>query len=503
MAGIKYIRISLCIQGKDTLQAMDVSEVLALSYDDLPYYLKPCFLYLSQFPEDYKIQVEKLIYMWIADGILLTLHNERPGEESLEDFGERCVEELVQRGLVQAEKRDFSGRVKTCQLHDLMRDLCLRKAKEENFSEILDQRSGKEVSCTSITQGRRIRRLVVWSGGRAPNFLPLQTQHLRSFLYINSEKHLNQEEGTKYCTEMITLLESFKLLRVLDLEGFGKGSVAPDLKISDHIGELIHLKFFSIRNTTITELPPSIEKLSSLLTLDLRSDATLEIPNVIWKLRNLRNLYFPKNCSSRSNEIQLPSKKLRKVKYLPAMSINIESLNSLRELVVHRQDCYEAMAETFKLPSKMLQNLTSLSLTDTKSDRDPMEELEKLPSLEILNLWRDAFTGVRMNCSSQGFPQLRTLSLGHLKKLRYWGIDEGAMPNLCQLKITNCSKLRKVPEGLKFLKTLQRICIITDPEDVRFFKRRLSDGGEDFYKVQHVRVRDIRAAARRYSKMLK
>ncbi|KAK8570882.1 hypothetical protein V6N13_103281 [Hibiscus sabdariffa] len=34
-----------------------VEEVLALSYDDLPHYLRPCFLYLANFPEDFEIQV--------------------------------------------------------------------------------------------------------------------------------------------------------------------------------------------------------------------------------------------------------------------------------------------------------------------------------------------------------------------------------------------------------------------------------------------------------------
>ena len=38
--------------------------------------------------------------------------------------------------MVQVGRSHPNGRVKTCQLHDLMRDLCLTKAKEENFLEI-------------------------------------------------------------------------------------------------------------------------------------------------------------------------------------------------------------------------------------------------------------------------------------------------------------------------------------------------------------------------------
>ncbi|XXG71146.1 hypothetical protein AAC387_Pa07g0467 [Persea americana] len=43
-------------------------DILALSYWDLPYYLKPCFLYLGLFPEDQEIDSSRLIHMWIAEG---------------------------------------------------------------------------------------------------------------------------------------------------------------------------------------------------------------------------------------------------------------------------------------------------------------------------------------------------------------------------------------------------------------------------------------------------
>ncbi|KAE8663311.1 putative Nucleic acid-binding, OB-fold-like protein [Hibiscus syriacus] len=41
-------------------------DVLALSYDDLPPYLRPCFLYSSHFPDDYEISVDRLNQLWVA-----------------------------------------------------------------------------------------------------------------------------------------------------------------------------------------------------------------------------------------------------------------------------------------------------------------------------------------------------------------------------------------------------------------------------------------------------
>lgn len=57
------------------------------------------------------------------------------------------------------------------------------------------------------------------------------------------------------------------------------------------------------------------------------------------------------------------------------------------------------------------------------------------------------------------------------------------MPSLCRLEITDCNKLEMVPDGLKFVSTLQELEIRWMP---RAFKHRLEEGGEDFYKVQHV-----------------
>lgn len=47
--------------------------VLALSYHHLPDYLKPCFLYMGMFPEDYEISVKQLIWLWIAEGFIRTI----------------------------------------------------------------------------------------------------------------------------------------------------------------------------------------------------------------------------------------------------------------------------------------------------------------------------------------------------------------------------------------------------------------------------------------------
>ena len=114
-----------------------VEEILTLSYNDLPYYLKPCFLYISSFPENWEIPKRKLIRLWIAEGFVPT-PSEGQAEETMEDIAEQYLGELIDRCMVQVNKRDYTGMgVKTCRMHNVMREFCVSKAREDNFFEII------------------------------------------------------------------------------------------------------------------------------------------------------------------------------------------------------------------------------------------------------------------------------------------------------------------------------------------------------------------------------
>ena len=78
---------------------------------------------------------------------------------------------------------------------------------------------------------------------------------------------------------------------------------------------------------------------------------------------------------------------------------------------------------------------------------------------------------------------LQSLLLSNLYYLEKWRVEEGAMPSLCRLEIEFCCRLKMVPNGLRFITTLQELEI----KQMTSFKDRLNEGGPDFDKVKHVR----------------
>ncbi|XP_044482048.1 putative disease resistance RPP13-like protein 3 [Mangifera indica] len=104
-----------------------VSYLLDLSFGNLSYQLKLCFLYLSIYPEDYEISVAELIRLLVAEGFI-----KQEEDQVMEDVAKNHLDELINRSLIQIDTV-YHGRVITCRVHDLLRDLAIEKAKELNF----------------------------------------------------------------------------------------------------------------------------------------------------------------------------------------------------------------------------------------------------------------------------------------------------------------------------------------------------------------------------------
>ncbi|KAJ8442090.1 hypothetical protein Cgig2_007928 [Carnegiea gigantea] len=263
-----------------------VYEVLALSYYELPYHLKSCFLVLGYFPEDFEIPAERLYHLWIAEEIVSPIHDQGGGRRSLEDIAKVCLNELAHRGIVQVISRNVMGDIKMCKLHDLMRYKCLQIAKDENFlltSVCAKNHEPQQQHPSSCILNDRIRRLAVYVGDSVQDLESLANStklpHLKSLLLFPRGRVL-------YCQSREDIPQSLELLRILDFTGFSS------IRLLSSIGTLIFLRYLSLRGSRITELPYEIGNLRSLLILDLRLEG-LRLPDVLWKLKSLYQLYLP------------------------------------------------------------------------------------------------------------------------------------------------------------------------------------------------------------------
>ncbi|KAL3512590.1 hypothetical protein ACH5RR_025307 [Cinchona calisaya] len=135
-----------------------IARVLSLSYNALPYHLKPCFLYLGNFREDEEINAEQLYLLWMAEGMILSQH-QRSGE-TLREVAERYLSELGQRSMLEVHAHKLSSfrRFESCHLHDMMRDFCLEKGRAEEFIGVIDLRGVKNPLLNSFPA---VDRLVI------------------------------------------------------------------------------------------------------------------------------------------------------------------------------------------------------------------------------------------------------------------------------------------------------------------------------------------------------
>ncbi|OIT38419.1 PREDICTED: probable disease resistance RPP8-like protein 2 [Nicotiana attenuata] len=542
------------MSGESFEQDGGIHGVLALSYYDLPYQLKPCFLYLGNFPEDQKISARRLYQLWAAEGII-SLEGE---ETEMMELGQYYLQELAQRYMVEVQLEETNGRIKSCRLHDLMRDTCLSKAKEENFLKTVShQHCHKSMCCSSSAKAistRAIRRLSITVDNDVQSYFSTNDksfQHVRSAMFF--PRRQTGGEGTAYPLPIFQgLCNNFTMLRVLHLEKFSFEDNLPKA-----IGNFVHLRYLSFRHSHFQRLPSSIGNLKYLQTLDLRVNffSYLTMPNTIQKLKNLRNLYLPPSHQN-TYKLQLSSlnqldmlknfdtqvspfrdlfklTKLQKLgavfslefdemeeiitHYLTLKTVSLKEtsfrvyyrfhsekeLNILKLLIgCNHLRKLDLIGHISKLPEHHFfsQNLTKLTLRRSGLEEDPMLILQKLPKLFTLSLRGSAFIGKEMRCSSQGFPLLKTLQIQGLPNLESWRVETGAMPNLVHLEIDGCKKLEKVPDGLVCLTKLQEIIIIDMPET---FQTRLQEiQGEEFYKVRFRKFFDMKKFPKTKPKML-
>ncbi|XP_031097142.1 putative inactive disease susceptibility protein LOV1 [Ipomoea triloba] len=523
-------------------------DTLELSYNLLPWNLKSCLLYLAVFPKDTDTEAEKLYNLWIAEGLITTtVHQEDGNSSTMLSTAETYLKQLAAVGLVQVQEEEtpMLTKIKSCRLHDLVRELCCQKAEKESLFAAVDlRRAGNSSQDTRLTTD--VRTLAFYFDKRVggydfPN--PNKFRKLRSFLFLNAphpHHHLVPDDEHLLLPKSL-VLKNCRLLRVLDFNSLDFHGT----KLPKDIHNLATLRYLSFRGCNLPELSPSIGRLPNLKILDLRVNPTVDmsISNVLYKITRLKNLYFPQKFHAVGGKLQLDGlselenlnnfastrcqcKDLPRLKNLKLLAATIEgNLDDLGEtikcikgerfksssIVLKNFDCYShkrlsALSNLLgcehlnalrveghigNLSCPISEKLTELFLLGSELTEDPMPVFGKIPQLQKLVVCNGAYLGDAMDCKAHTFLQLRYLKLSNLHILKDWTLEEGSMGKLSTLTVEKCQSLENLPEGLKFLIHLREVNIVNMPKMSTTLKREGQTeiqrfSGQYSDKIKHV-----------------
>ncbi|KAL2243749.1 putative late blight resistance protein homolog R1A-10 [Sesamum indicum] len=432
-------------------------KILSLSYDNLPIHLKPCFLYMRIFPEDDVIKASKLIKLWVAEGFLKTSR-----AKTLEEVAEEYLRNLIDRNLILVHKWHYGGKkAKTCRIHDLLRDLCLRQSQKECL--------------ICVPKAQRISFFEPWESCLcflcSSRLNEDQRMDLPEVQVASQSTSLESLLVCDGCRIMYPNLVRLRLLRVKAYEDdieFLHPTKLRYLKISDDM----QLKF---------ESPSTISLLWNLQTLTLKLPYRVNLPSELWDMPQLRHLIsdgvvdLPHPAVTQDSMImenlqtlahfrnfrctidvldRVPNLKKLGIVYLEKGSGGLENLarlQKLESLLVIEKDVSLLANITFPTSLKKL-TLTSCCI--------PWEEMtvfgSVLPNLEKLKLYGNAFKGPEWSPVEGQFPRLKVLIIWE-NDLVWWRAESIHFPKLERLDLYEMHCLEEIPSGIGDIPTLLSI----------------------------------------------
>ncbi|GFQ07615.1 putative late blight resistance protein homolog r1a-6 [Phtheirospermum japonicum] len=436
-------------------------KLLRLSYNQLPVHLKPCFLYLGIFPEDYKIRVSTLINLWVAEGFLKPISG-----KSLEVAAGEYLKDLIDRSLILVDMLGSAGNIKLCTIHDLLRDLCIKVSENDNFFGVAD------IHSLNIPQG----------------------MHAQRRIGIHHNKWRHNIVSTPLARSLICSIDrvirpkSFRLLRILNrVETFKKEIYGAYLSLEDYF-QLVNSRYLhlAVDGYSNSRFRSSVCLLWNLQTLDVQNlDDDVTAPSEIWKMVQLRHVRFSqlelpdppsgvrvmrRRTLSRVRNFKCSDAVVKRIPNIKKLKIYYEGIENLSPYCLNnicRLDKLKSLdCSFFSWPSRsyLVQNLSfphslnKLTLQGTNLHWDDMAtKIGLLPRLQVLKLKRSSFVGPEWETFEEQFCGLKFLEIDECNDLEYWRTASTHFPCLERLVLWSLDKFKEIPLEIGDIATMRSI----------------------------------------------
>ncbi|KAM3383169.1 hypothetical protein P3S68_008744 [Capsicum galapagoense] len=388
-------------------------------YNHLTSNLKTCLLHFGIFPEDSEIPAKGFLKL----------------ENDLEGEAEKCLQELVDRCLVLISKKSLDGtKIRSCKVHDLIYDLCMREIQRENIFIMND-----------ILIHFKLLKVLELRHGEIDDF-PLQLLSLIWLRYLSLQCH---EENLDIPPEICRLWN----LQTFIVQGPSRSDL---VTFPEEIWGLMQLRNLKLPEFYLPN-PPSISAdkgshmgFSNIQTISYLSPRCCT-KEVIMGIQNVKELGISA-CEFDSNRL-------------------LNNLVHLQQLETLSLTCFSrflpASAKAFPA------TLKKLKLERTWLSWLYLDIIAELPNLEVLKLVFNACDSEEWHPNVNGFTRLKVLLINK-NYLEYWKATNDIFPVLERLMIRSCRILKEIPIEFADIHTLQLIDL----------KRCLPKFGESAARIQ-------------------
>ncbi|XP_044476111.1 putative disease resistance protein RGA3 [Mangifera indica] len=314
---------------------------LMLSYNDLPFEIRQCFLYCAIFPKDHDIKKDHLIKLWMAQGYLGF-----DNDTEMEVIGQEYFDHLASRSFFQEFQKDDDGNIESCKMHDIVHDFAQFLSKNEYFTVEIHH----DLVINTSNEKARHSMLTLNYGAT----LPISICSIKSLRTLLTDCEDSERSMYSLPDDVLpNLFGELTSLRALEISPkFGRSDLIT--AIPEEVKKLIHLKYLNLSGQDVEELPETFCELYNLQTLDISRCMRLkELPEGMGKLINLRHL-----MNYHTNSLSYMPKGIEKLTCLRTLSEFVSSSDGSNATLACLKDLKHLRG---KLEIRGLQNVTNVS----------------------------------------------------------------------------------------------------------------------------------------------